>query len=81
MVADYTVNGDSFVAGKARAWSQKSLVTRAFGGYDLTPDGKRFVVLQYPSGTAGQDRTPTDSVTVLLNFFDELKRRVPAGEK
>jgi hypothetical protein len=45
--------------------------------YDLAPDGKRLAVVLNPGRT--QVRS-TDSVTVLLNFFDELRRRVPPGK-
>jgi hypothetical protein len=34
-------------------------------------------VVLNPGGT---EQGPTDSVTVLLNFFDELRRKVPAGK-
>jgi serine/threonine-protein kinase len=40
--------------------------------YDVSPDGKRFVMVD-----AGlQEETPT-RINVLLNWFDELKQRVP----
>lgn len=59
-------------------WSQKSL--EYAGGnypYDLAPDGKRLAVVM----RAGmQGLQSTDSVTVLLNFFEELARKVPAGK-
>ncbi len=82
MVAGYTATGDSFAAGKPQVWSQKSLIF--LGGnypYDLAPDGKRFAVVLNPGGTGEQEQRPTDSVTLRLNFFDELRRRVPAGGK
>jgi serine/threonine-protein kinase len=77
-VASYTAKDNLFVAGKPRVWSPKALLA-LFGvrPYDLAPDGKRLAVVLYPDGTAEQK--PTTSVTVLLNFFDELRRRVPAG--
>jgi Tol biopolymer transport system component len=79
-VASYTAKDDSFTVGKPQVWSSKSLLVR-FGGcpYDLAPDGKRFAVVLYSDGTAEQ--RPISSVTLLLNFFDELKRRLPVGEK
>ena len=49
--------------------------------FDLAPDGKRFAVLLYPDGTGEEEHKPTDSVTVVLNFGDELKRGVPAGRR
>jgi Tol biopolymer transport system component len=77
MVADYSVNGDSFVPSKPRVWSEKRLLdlgSPPFLNYDLAPDGKRFAVILYPDGTA--EEKPITHVTFLLNFFDELGRRV-----
>ena len=82
MVAGYTVKGDTFAAGRPTEWSQKSLsYVSADGCYDLAPGGNRFAVVQSPGGTAAEEQKPIDSVTVLLNFFDELRRRVPARGK
>jgi eukaryotic-like serine/threonine-protein kinase len=79
MLANYTAKGDDFfTAGKPQVWSQKNLIEA--GGnytYDLTPDGKRFAVVLNPYGT---EERSTDSVIVLLNFFDELRRKVPSGK-
>jgi serine/threonine-protein kinase len=83
MVADYTAKGDSFVPGKPRLWSDKRILFRDGGGpfppYDIAPDGKRFAVLLYPDGTAEHQRPI--NLTFLLNFFDELRRRVPVDGK
>jgi Tol biopolymer transport system component len=81
MVADYVARGDLFTAGKPQVWSQKNLVE--IGGnypYDVGPDGKRFAVVLNPGATQEQDQRSLDSVTVLLNFFDELRRKVPTGK-
>jgi serine/threonine-protein kinase len=78
MVAGYNARGDSFAPSKPRVWSYKSLAQDPVT-YDLAPDGRRFAVVLYVDGTAEQK--PITSVTVLLNFFDELKRRVPIGRK
>jgi hypothetical protein len=80
MVVDYNATGDSLTAGKPRVWSQKSFAW--LGGcypYDLAPDGKRFAFVLNPYAAGEQSIKPTDSVMVLLNFFDELRRKVPAG--
>jgi Tol biopolymer transport system component len=77
MVADYTATGDSFVAGKPRVWSEKRLLdlrSPPVLTYDAAPDGKRFAVVLYADGTA--EEKPITHVTFLLNFFDELRRRV-----
>ncbi len=81
MVAEYSARGDSFAAGKPQVWSQKILAW--LGGnypYGLTPDGKRFAVVLNAGGTGEQTQRSTDSVIVLLNFFDELRRKIPAGK-
>jgi len=81
MLVDNTAGGDSFSPGKAHVWSQKSLPW--LGGnypYDLAPDGKRFVVVMNSGTTGEQDQRTIDTVSVLLNFVDELRRIVPAGE-
>jgi len=82
MVVEYTANRHSFMAGKPQVWSEKPVATTlGFYSYAMAADGKRAAVVQYPGEAAEPEQRPTDSVTVLLNFFDELKRRVPAGGK
>ena len=39
------------------------------------PDGKRFAVFSLPETTPGEKGSL--HVTMPLNFFDELKRRIP----
>ena len=78
MAAAYTSSGDSFNAEKPRIWSpgQFSIRGSEYTGYDLHPDGKRVAVLRAPE--AGQSST-VDKVSFILNFFDELRRKVPSG--
>ena len=73
MAASYTVNGDTFVAEKSRVWIAKLGGTQ----WDLAPDGKRVAVLT-PIESAEAPKQEHE-VVFLLNFFDELRRRVPAG--
>jgi hypothetical protein len=47
--------------------------------YDVAPDGKRCAIVLFADGTAEQK--PAGHLTFLLNFFDELRRRVPAEAK
>jgi hypothetical protein len=42
--------------------------------YDVMPDGKHLVMIA-ASGTAGSE------ITVVLNWFEELKRLAPTGKK
>lgn len=79
MVADYTANGDSFAAGKPHLWSEKHLLDLGSPPvltYDAAPEGKRFAVVLYADRTA--EEKPITHVAFLLNFFDELRRRVPS---
>jgi Tol biopolymer transport system component len=70
MVASYTVSGEVFLASKPRLWAAK----RDLGGFDLAPDGKRVAVMQ----TEATEQKRAAKVTLLLNFFDELRRRAAA---
>jgi len=79
VVVDYTVNGDSFVPGKARLWSEKQIFYPGASNLTLAPDGKRFAV--FPMPEAVRPENGTVHVTFLQNFFDELRRRVPVNKK
>jgi len=74
MTVGYTVSGDSFDADKPRVWAAN---VRGAGGFDLTPDGKR-VAMFVPLSTKALQRE--SSVAVVLNFFDELRRRAPISQ-
>lgn len=74
MVVDYTVDGGSFVQSKSRQWSDRQLFDPGTSNLDLAPDGKRFVVF---SPEAAEGANGSVHVTMLLNFFDELRRKLP----
>jgi serine/threonine-protein kinase len=79
MVASYTTKGDSFVPDKPRLWTEKRLAdTGYYQNLDISPDGKRFITLM-PAEAQGQQRA-NNQVTFLLNFFDEVRRRIPEGK-
>jgi serine/threonine-protein kinase len=77
MVAAYSARGDSFEAGQPRPWSEKPLPVADYG-FDIAPDGKRALVVTFVSGASTADRQ--SQVAFLLNFADELRRKVPAGK-
>ena len=79
MAVGYHAKGDSFAAGKPRVWSATRLLLSSGGisVYDLAPDGKRIAAI-LAGGEAGGE-TPTH-LTFLLNFFDELRRKVPPAK-
>ena len=43
--------------------------------YDVSPDGQRFLMLK---AVESQTSAPTQ-INVVLNWFEELKQRVPTG--
>jgi hypothetical protein len=78
MVVSYSAKGARFVADKPRLWSDHRIFNP--GGpaknYDLAPDGERFAVFEPPEG----EQKPETHVNLLLNFFDEVRRRAPPGK-
>ena len=56
-------------------WSNERLlpisVVNAARSYDIMPDGQRFVIVAPP------EEVPHPRINVVLNWFDELKERVP----
>jgi serine/threonine-protein kinase len=77
MSSSYSVTNDSFVPEKPQQWSSKPIVNsiNSVKNFDLAPDGKRIAALM-PAETPQTGGTQSH-VTFLLNFFDELERRVP----
>jgi len=74
LIASYTVQGDTFTAGKPRVWIQSIGSTL----WDLAPDGKRVIALEAAEATQGPQQD--HEVVMLLNFFDELRRKAPLGK-
>ena len=67
------------MAEKPRVWSDTPLggIVNSLKNVDLAPDGKRVVALipaDTPEGQKSQNH-----VTFLMNFFDEVRRKVPVG--
>ncbi len=79
-VAAYTVGGDGFSAEKPRVWSPAIVPLRGLGNrnFDLHPDGERVAVLK---ASGEQPEARRDHVTLIQNFFDELRRLAPAGRR
>src|SRR5215470_4047075 len=67
--ADFRRSQDHAVTGK------RNLIEPGRGGFDITPDGKYFVMLLPQSADAG--KAPAAQINITLNWFDELKQRVP----
>ena len=61
-------------------WSEKKIGDTGLNGinYDVAPDGKHIVALMPVQ--APETQKAENHVIFLENFFDELRRRVPAGK-
>jgi hypothetical protein len=64
-----------FAAGKPRVLfeGQYQPTPATFPNYDVSPDGQRFLMVK----PAGQEQSAPTQINVVLNWFEELKRRVP----
>jgi serine/threonine-protein kinase len=80
MEVGYTANENFFLPEKPRQWSPGPLfrpTDNALWNLDIAPDGRRFIVLAPPESRDGEPTTV--HATILLNFFNELRRRLPAN--
>jgi len=75
MAVDIATQSD-FAAGKPRVLFEGQYEPTVFTApnYDVSPDGQRFLMLKPNEETA-----PTQ-INVVLNWFEELKQKVPTGK-
>ena len=75
MVVSYTTEGNSFSAGRPRPWSPTQVLRDGVRqNFDVSADGKRVVIFPRP---AAEQAEGSLHATFLLNFFDEVRRRIP----
>jgi serine/threonine-protein kinase len=79
MEVPYSESGESFVLGKSRRWSDAVTVSTPFGYFDMDRNGER--ILTTLQQATAEERSNDIPVTLLLNFFDEVRRRVPVRRK
>ncbi len=74
MALSYSANGGTFAPEKSRVWLAK------VGGtaWDLSPDGKRLLVLA-PVDSADAAKAEHE-VVLFQNFFEYLKQKAPVGK-
>jgi len=65
----------TFRAGRPRALFEGRYVEAEFNGYDVAPDGTRFLMIKPDPEESGPAH-----VNVVLNWFEEVKRRVPGAK-
>lgn len=69
----------AFSAGKPRVIFEKPYLLSpvAIPDYDVSPDCQRFLMIK----PREQSEESATQINVVLNWFEELKRLVPAGTK
>ncbi len=78
MVATYDVKGASFAVRAVKPWSDRRLAdTNVLANFDLSADGRRILALM-PAARPEEQQT-ANHVTFMLNFFDEVRRRVASA--
>ena len=74
MVTGYRIEGNTFVPGQPRLWMSEPIAdTGVLANFDLAPDGQRIAASMAAASTL--DRQSKNHVTVVLNFFEAVRRR------
>jgi hypothetical protein len=80
MMAAAIETGPSFAAAKPKLLFEGHYETTdvfpAQANYDVSPDGQRFLMVK-----EGAQEQAAMQINVVLNWFEELKQKVPAGKK
>jgi hypothetical protein len=77
MSVPYSVDKNSFQPGNPQEVFTDRFEPRApFMSYDVMPDGQHFVMFQFAGGRAA----PTSEPTVALNWLDQVRQLVAAGQ-
>ena len=78
MAASYVAEAQTFRVEKARPWAEARYAVRGPNRMvDLHPDGQRFAI----APAQRVDPAKRDHVSIVFNFFDELKRLAPPAAK
>jgi Tol biopolymer transport system component len=79
MMAVDIVTQPGFVAGRPRMLFEKryEAAPAPIVNYDVSPDGQRFLMIK----PVDQEEAAPTQINVVLNWFEELKRRAPVGAK
>ena len=74
MIAVDITTDPAFTAGNPRVLFEGIYRQTRIGQYNVTPDGQRFLMIK----EGESDSAPTQ-IHVVLNWFEELKQRVPTN--
>jgi hypothetical protein len=73
----FATKGEAFSPDRPVEWSSVPSVRLGnYIAYDLAPDGKRVITIPPLLADSAGEKSSVP-MTVLLNYFDELKRKVP----
>jgi hypothetical protein len=75
MVVDYTVEDGVFDASTPREFAEGPFVNLPGISYTVSPDGERLLVV------LGTDEETTTELHVITSWFQDVKRRVDAGNR
>jgi serine/threonine protein kinase len=71
MVVPFRAQAAAFVPDSPRLWTASRILNLPYSNLDLHPDGRRFAIFHV------QDNSDSLHLSLLLNYFDEIKRRAP----
>jgi serine/threonine protein kinase len=78
MMAVEISRAPQFAPGKPRVLFEGQYAKApTYPDYDVSPDGQRFLMVK----EVEQELNPVSQIIVVQNWFEEVKRRVPAGTK
>lgn len=76
MMAVAMTTGPTFRAERTRLLFEVRYFSWSWTGYDISSDGQRFLMVQ-----ESEQQTEPTQINVVLNWSEELKRRVPSPRK
>jgi serine/threonine protein kinase len=79
MLAVEVTTQPSFSVGKPKLLFEASYMQTPAGSayYDVSPDGQRFLMIK----PVEQPQTAPTKINIVLNWFEELKQKVPTGKR
>ena len=78
MVVAVTMEGSTFQAGNPTMLFELEARRQDFWGYDIAPDGKRFVWIK-DDAPQGEEEADHSHLRFIFNWFDDVKARVPTA--
>jgi hypothetical protein len=71
----------TFSAGLSKKLFQGTYLAGVGQMYDISPDSRRFLMIKESTGDASAKEVARPKITIVLNWFEELKQRVPVRRR